>query len=179
MPRRSKGARLWLRKRRGRAAHWVILDHGREIRTGASENDIGAVENALADYIALKRRPVFGEGHPSHVLIADALSEYGDNHARKTRRPDLIGGAIGKLIDFFGGRTVATVTTGSCTAYVRWRTRQTDARAARGGRSIQASTARRELVVLGRHCGGVGRKARSIGPFPYRFRRKPNLGNVT
>jgi hypothetical protein len=60
----------------------------------------------------------------TRVLIADTLSEYGDNHARKTRRPDLIGGAIGKLIDFFGGRTVAAITAASCTAYVRWRTGQ-------------------------------------------------------
>jgi integrase len=165
MPRRSKGARLWLRKRRGRTNHWVILDHGREIRTGSCEGDISAAENALAHYIALKRRPNFGDGHPSRVLIADALSEYGDNHARKTRRPDLIGGAIGKLIDFFGGQTVAAITAASCTAYVRWRTGQTDVRTARGGGSIKASTARRELVVLGaalRWCWKEGKIDRPV-----------------
>jgi hypothetical protein len=37
MPRQSKGARLWLRERRGRVAQWVILDHGREFRTGAEK----------------------------------------------------------------------------------------------------------------------------------------------
>ena len=85
MPRRSKGARLWLRKRHGRPAQWVILDHGREIRTGAGEYDLSAAENALAEYLANKRRPQFGDGHPSHVLIADILADYGDNHGPTTR----------------------------------------------------------------------------------------------
>ena len=149
MPRRNKGARLWLRRRRGRAAIWVILDHGREISTDAGEDDIGAAESALAQYIGLKRRPDFGNGHPAKILIADALAEYGEKHAPTTRRPDLIGAAISKLLDFFGDRTVATVTNSTCSSYVHWRVSQTDARASQTGRPIMASTARRELVVLG------------------------------
>ena len=65
------------------SAQWVILDHGREIRTGAGESDIGAAENALAQYLANKRRPQFGDGHPSHVLIADAWQ----STAKITARP--------------------------------------------------------------------------------------------
>jgi hypothetical protein len=80
MPRGSKGARLWLRKRRGRTAQWVILDHGREFRTGAGKNDFQAAENGLAQYLANKRRPQFADGHPSRVLIADVLADYGENH---------------------------------------------------------------------------------------------------
>ncbi len=149
MPRQSKGARLWLRRRRGRSAQWVILDHGREIRTGASANDIGAAERALEDYIAKKRQPDFGDGNPAKVLVADVLAEYGEQHGPNTKRADLIGGAISKLLDFFGEKTAAEVNSRSCQAYVRWRTQQTDARAKRGGKSIKATTARRELVVLG------------------------------
>ena len=165
MPRRKQPPRLYLRERGGRNAHWVILDRGREIGTGAGKTDIRAAEKALADYIALKRRPDFGDGHPAQVLIADALSEYGEKHARRTRRPDLIGGAIDKLIDFFGGQSVATVTNASCDQYVQWRTAQTDARAARGGTSIKASTARRELVVLSaalRWCWKEGKLDRPV-----------------
>jgi integrase len=148
MPRRSKGARLWLRKRPGRAAQWVILDKGREIRTGASEGDISAAENSLASYIAKKRRPDFGDGHPGHVLIADALADYGELHGPTTSRPDLIGGAINKLVDYFADRTADVVTSAACKDYVRWRIRQKDARAKSGGKPVKASTARRELVVL-------------------------------
>jgi hypothetical protein len=137
MPRRSKGPRLYLRRRHHRTASWVILDHGGEIGTGAGESDIGAAEEALARYIGKKHRPDFGAGHPSQVLIADALSEYGEKHAPTTRRPDLIGGAISKLIDFFGARVVAEVTKTTCKEYVKWRVRQTDARAKKGSQADQ------------------------------------------
>ncbi len=166
MPRRSKGARLWLRKRRGRSSQWVILDRGREIRTSAGEDDLVSAERALADYIALKRQPHFGDGHPSHVLVADVLSEYGENHGRRTRRPDLIGGAMDKLTDFFGGATVASITAASCASYVKWRTSQTDARTAQGGASIKVSTARRELVVLGAALRWCWREGKIDRPVP-------------
>jgi len=165
MPRRSKSARLWLRKRRGRAAQWVILDHGRELRTGAGENDLRAAENALAEHLANKRRPQFGDGHPSNVLIADILADYGENHGPTTDRPDLIGGAINKFIEFFGDQTASAITSATCKKYVQWRVRQFDARAKVRTRSIRPSTAGRELVVLGaalRWCWREGKLDRLV-----------------
>jgi integrase len=165
MPRPSKGARLWLRKRRGRTAEWVILDHGREHRTGASENDLRAAENALAQYLANKRRPQFGDGHPSRVLIADILADYGENHGPTTRRPELIGGAINKLVEFFGDQRASAITSGTCKKYVQWRIRQFDARGKTKKRLIKPSTAGRELVVLGaalRWCWREGKLDRLV-----------------
>jgi len=181
MPRRSKGARLWLRKRPGRATQWVILDRGREIRTGAGESDISAAENTLASYLAEKRRPQFGDGHPGHILIADVLAEYGEVHGPTTRRPDLIGGAITKLLDYFEGRTADAITSASCKDYVRWRTRHVDARAKRGGKPIKASTARRELVVLGaalRWCWKEGKIDRLV-PVALRSESSPRERHLT
>lgn len=82
------------------------------------------------------------------MLIADVLALYGEIHGPKTRRPDLIGGAIGKLTDFFAGRPVAIITAALCNEYVAWRTNQVDARSKKDGNHIKSSTARRELVVL-------------------------------
>jgi len=152
MPRRSKGARLWLRRRRGRKSVWVILDHGREFRTGAGQDDLRAAENTLAEHLANKRRPQFGDGHPAQVLIADVLADYGENHGPTTRRADLIGGAINKMVEFFGDQTVAAITNSACKKYVQWRVRQLDARAKAKKRPIKPSTAGRELVVLGAAC---------------------------
>jgi hypothetical protein len=162
MPRRNKGARLWLRKRRGRVAQWVILDHGREIRTGAGEHDLGTAENALSEYLTNKHRPQFGDGHPSHVLIADVLAEYGEVHGPTTRRPDLIGVAIGKLVDFFGDSTLGSIGGATCNSYVRWRTQQVNARAKKNGKPITEATARRELVVLAAWCWKEGKIDRLI-----------------
>ncbi len=166
MPRRSKGARLWLRKRRGRPSRWVILDGGAEFLTGAGENDISAAEKALAEHIARKRRPGFKNGDPNRVLIADVLAEYGEKHGPTTERPQLIGGAISKLLDFFGDRTVAKVTNATCTEYVRWRTSQTDARARDGLKRVKSSTARRELVVLSAAIRWCWKKGKLDRPIP-------------
>jgi integrase len=141
--------RLYLRRaRHDRAAAWVIKHRGVEISTGAGKDDLAQAQKALAEYLNGRTRPAFGRGHPDQVLIADVLTEYGDKHAPTTRRPDLIGLAIDKLVDFWGGRVVAAVTPASCTEYVAWRTAQRDARAKIPGRKIASSTARRELVVL-------------------------------
>jgi integrase len=148
MPRRHKGARLYLRARSGREPTWVILDSGKEISTGAGDQDIRAAEAALEEYLSSRRHPNFGQGHPASVLIDDILAEYGEKHAPTTRRADLIGIAMGHLLGFFGGRTCAAVTSATCAEYVRWRTAQADRRAKRNGRPVKASTARRELVVL-------------------------------
>jgi integrase len=87
-------------------------------------------------------------GHPARVLIADVLADYGEFHGPSTRRPDLIGGAINRLVDYFGDGPAPTITNASCNGYVRWRIQQVDGQAKKGGRQIKASTARRELVVL-------------------------------
>jgi integrase len=184
-PRPSRSARLWLRRRVGRTGAWVILDHGREIRTGAGENDLRAAENALAEYLANKRRPQFGDGHPSRVLIADVLAEYGEHYGPTTRRADLIGVAIGKLVEFFGDKTLTTITSVTCNAYVRWRIQQVNARAKKHGKPIKESTARRELVVLGaalRWCWKEGKVDRllpiSLPPQPGPRQRHLNRTEV-
>ena len=165
MPRRSKPPRLYLRGRPGREPIWVILDSGKEISTGASEQDIRAAEAALEEYLGAKRHPNFSRGHPASVLIDDVLSEYGDKHGPITRRADLIGIAMDHLLGFFSGRMCASVTSAACSDYVRWRTAQTDARAKRNGRPVKVSTARRELVVLSaalRWCWKEGKLDRPI-----------------
>jgi integrase len=148
MPPRAKPPRLYLRRRSGRGSVWVIRDGGHESSTAAPAADRGAAEKALADYIGRKHRPDFGRGDPHHVKIADVLAEYAEKRGPKTRRGDLIDAAAGKLDEFFGERTVATITAGACDEYVAWRTAQTDARAKSGGRPIKEGSARRELGVL-------------------------------
>lgn len=76
MPRPAQPPRLYLRERKGREARYVILDRGREIGTGFGESDQRCAEEAFGRYLADKHRPDFGDGHPSKVAVADALTYY-------------------------------------------------------------------------------------------------------
>ena len=149
MSAKPKPPRLYLRSRAGRQSKWVILDHGKEIDTGASSDQCGEAEKAFADYLAHKRRKLVGQHHPTAVLIAAALAEYAEERGPAVRRGDTVGAAVQKLLEFFGARPASAVTQATCAEYVRWRTQQRDGRAKQGGRYIKAGTARRELVVLG------------------------------
>jgi hypothetical protein len=100
---------LWLHKRKGRSSQWVILHDGQQIVTGATESERRKAETALADYIALKHKPDFGDGNPSRVLISDALNEYLEKHAPNCKRSDLIAISAELLAECFGGKTVSQI----------------------------------------------------------------------
>src|SRR5262245_3451141 len=80
MPRRRKGARLWLRQRRhdrqGRVvgeARWFIIDDGRQIGTGCAAHQASEAEQKLAEYIAAKYQPTKRERDIEEIPIADVL----------------------------------------------------------------------------------------------------------
>jgi hypothetical protein len=148
MPRRAAPPRLYLRRRPDGANHWIILDRGQQISTGAPEADRRGAETALAEYLGRKYQPEFGDGHPGRVAIADALAAYAEKHGPTTRRADLIAGAVLKLGEFFGGKTVSAITPAACVEYADWRAGQADARAKHAAKLVKPATARRELVVL-------------------------------
>lgn len=147
MPRPAAPPRLYLRDRRGRTAVWVILHNGREISTGAAATNNGKAHAAFADYLGRTHVPQFGSSDPAQILIADVLATYAEQRAPRTRRRDLIAGAIRKLDEFFGERTCATITAAACNDYVDWRTDQASKRSKIGAR-IKPASAGRELVVL-------------------------------
>ena len=142
--------RLKLRSaRKGRRALWIIKDREREISTGCGKSERAKAEIALAEYITKTRRPSFGDGHPTEILIGDCLSVYTDKHGPTIVRPEGLALEVERLAEFWGDKFVAEVTEETCNAYVTWRCEQTDKRATRSiGRSIKPSTAKRELVTL-------------------------------
>ncbi len=97
MPRRAKGARLYLRKRRGREAVWVILDGENEVSTGCGASDRGGAEKALSAYLAKKHKPDWQNSHPAEVAVADVLAYYGANRAPKLAHPELVGYHLGAI----------------------------------------------------------------------------------
>jgi integrase len=116
MPRRAKPPRLYLDPKR---QCWIIRDGPRFIRTGASEQQRGQAEKALAEYIGVKHQP-----EPSATpLIADVLAVYADEVAphRKTARN--VAYHIGNLLKWWGDKAVSDITTKACRAYTATRTK--------------------------------------------------------
>lgn len=139
MPRRGKGARLWLRKRRGRRPVWLIRDGSSQKGTGCAADDVVGAERALAAYIAGKHvRDIRRGGHePDQIPIADVLTIYLTDIVPGLSRPKETKGRIAALDRFFGDRMLSYVTGETCRAYAAQRS--TDAAARRELEDLRAA----------------------------------------
>lgn len=133
MPRPSKGARLYLRKRKNREPVYVIRDDGGvEITTGTECSQ--AAEEALAEYIATKHRPS-GPASADELTVSQALTIYAEDHAPELAAGDRVAYAIDALEPFWGGLTVSAIKGATVRRYL-------------AERGVSASTVRREIGVL-------------------------------
>lgn len=127
MPRRSKGAHLWLRPARrskGRIhanAVWIIIDGTRHVATGCLEPEAQEAEERLAEYIADKYRPARRARDIDAIDVADVLSVYLDDCGGRVADQAKLERCIARLNDFWGGNALADVTSAECRAYVKKR----------------------------------------------------------
>jgi integrase len=126
MPRRSKGARLWLRPARrdktGKVTKrpiWLILDAGRHIATGCAEGEAQRAEQILAAYIAQKYRPERRDRDLEAIDVADVLSIYVDDCGHRQANQERFRRRIARLNEYWGGKALATVTGATCRQYVK------------------------------------------------------------
>lgn len=153
MSRKSKGPRLYLRKGRSTAKgklpdRYVIRDGEVEVGTGYGPDRLDDAEKELAAYIASKWTRPLGDADPARVLVAEVLALYSHEKAG-TLGTDAASmqGFVGKLLEWWGERTLSDVKRSTCREYVEWRTQQT-IRHGTTGRTVSTQTARRELEVL-------------------------------
>ena len=106
MPRPTKGARLVLRKRKGREPVFVIRDAGFEQSTRTEDRKQAEIQ--LGDYIASKNRRS-GPLEARDMTVADCLSIYGEEHAPNVADPARIGYAIDALLSFWSDMACADV----------------------------------------------------------------------
>jgi hypothetical protein len=127
MPRRSKGAHLWLRPEERangklvRRSAWIIIDGGRHFTTGCLAHEIEGAERNLAEHVALKYRPSRKERDIELIDIADVLAIYLDDTASRQASRSKFEGRIGRLNEYWGGKKLAEVTGETCREYVRQR----------------------------------------------------------
>lgn len=161
--RKAKPPRLWFRKDDG---VWVIIDRGRQIRTGCTRDETEHAAIALTKYIGARHKPTLGTRDPNELAIADVLSVYEEfkrprgydpdkprgGAGEACHRHDDLTGRIGNLNTFFGDRNVSAIKGELCRDYVDWRTGidndRNRARSLPRLRAVSTSTARRELEDL-------------------------------
>ena len=136
MPRPKRPPRLWLRKS-GRSHGWIILDGGRQHRTGCSAGDREGAERALARYIASKYQPA-RETELDRLPVPDVINVYLTEHAPHTRSLDFLLATASPIIDWWGKRHLSDIRASTCREYVAWRTAQ----------GVSDQTARHDLKTL-------------------------------
>ncbi len=127
MPRRSKGAHLWLRTARRKDGHvlskavWIIIDGKQHISTGCFENQTREAEKRLADYIADKYRPSRHMRDLEAIDVADVLSVYLDDCGPRVADQPKLERCIARLNNFWGGKMLSEITSAECRAYTKSR----------------------------------------------------------
>jgi integrase len=128
MPRRSKGAHLWLRPERRNSsgtivanATWIILDGGKHIATGCLASETAIAESKLAAYIRAKYKPNRKECDIQLIPVADVLLVYDEFCTGRQRGGPKFDGRIRRLNEFWGARKLSDVTGETCRAYVNAR----------------------------------------------------------
>jgi len=144
MPRSNKGPHLWQPRRGGR---WLIrwFDAGQRRTDPTGTRDRGEAEGCLARFILARQTPghVSGPRDPSQRAVADVLAAYAGERAPTVAYPNAILFAVDRLLDFWGGLTVADVTEQTCRGYADQRRT-----GAAGRRPVTTGTAGNELIVL-------------------------------
>jgi hypothetical protein len=155
--RKTKPPRLYLRGERDGSRSWIILDRGRQIRTGCNAEETERAANALKDYIAARHKPTLGARDPAVVAIGDVLTSYAESKQRKIGDRDLqtrygeLCERLDRLAEWWGDKMLADVKRQACADYVTWRLAQPRRRAKSVEamkKPISAGTARRELEDL-------------------------------
>ncbi len=154
MPRPSKGARLYVKRQKGRQAVYVIRDGAKEVSTGCALEDADGATQALRDYLASHYRPDTGTRSLANVACADVLMLYltdlpADSPSRETIRYH-----CKALSAYWGDKSLSDVKGSTCRQYVSARTMpkssQTTLKNAPSlfARSVAGSTARQELKTF-------------------------------
>lgn len=128
MPRRSKGARLWLRPESRdpatgaivEAATWIIRDGAVFKRTGCSVEQARQAEQALAEYIQGRHEPSRdSDRNPDQIEVADVLNIYVTDVVEKHARPSETKGRIRALAGYWGSKKLSEVNGRTCREYAK------------------------------------------------------------
>jgi integrase len=153
--RKAKPPRLWFRDDEG---CWIILDRGRQIRTGCGRDDTVGAAQALEKYLGTRHKPTLGATDPRFLAIADVITFYEalkrpKSDPRPTAQHDLLVIRLQDLNFFFGDKKVSDIKAQLCRDFVDWSTGAPNENNRAAGiaprtRPVSDQTARRRLEDL-------------------------------
>jgi integrase len=155
--RKAKPPRLWFRED---GETWIILDRGRQIRTGCSRDDVDGAAKALETYIGGRHTTTVGATDPGVLAIADVLTAYEISKRPKDKKDerawaqhDLLLIRLLDLNGFFGDKTVIKLKAQLCRDFVDWSTGTPNGNNRQAGikprkSNVSDQTARRRLEDL-------------------------------
>jgi integrase len=157
MPNHSKGARLYLYRRKGRSPIYVIRDGAREKSTSYGPENVAEANEALKDYLADHFAPDTKERRLNRIVIGEVLMMYmqsiPDNSPSRATR----GYHIQNLARFWGDKTLDQVKGSTCRGYLEARSGKQSGKNERccstglttgSVKSVTPSTVRLELKTL-------------------------------
>jgi integrase len=146
MPRPSKGARLYVKRQKGRLPVYVIRDGPKEISTGCSVDDVDGASQVLRVYLANNYRPNTHERQLSNIGISDVLMLYFRDLPADSPSRETIKYHVKALSGYWGDKSLADVRGSTCREYILLRK---NAKSSSGSlKGVQSSTARQELKSL-------------------------------
>jgi integrase len=128
-------ARLYLKRGKGRAASYIIIDGKSQRGTGCLEGDVECANKALQAYLAETYRPDTTKRDLAAIGCADVMMMYFQDVPANSPSRATIGYHMKALEPFWGDKTLADVKGSTCRAYV-------------AQRPVKARTARHELKAL-------------------------------
>ena len=81
--RKAKPPRLYFRDDEGT---WIIIDRGRQIRTGCGRGETEKAARQLEAYLGTRHKPTVGNRDPAALAIADVITFYEENQAAQKLR---------------------------------------------------------------------------------------------
>lgn len=118
MPRKAKGARLWLRPESAREpSQWIIRDGRFWKSTGCGPDAYGEAERQLAEYIASKHDPAKSGRSLDQIPVADVISLYLDDVVSEQTNPKKGIDRAARLLAFFGECSLAEINKKKCKEY--------------------------------------------------------------
>lgn len=137
MPRKTKEARPYFRRRKGRPTKLVILHNGREYETGIGECSDSEAQEALADYLIQHHTTNTQERDQAKIAVGEVIMFYLEHHAPFTKSGPQIASQAKALLPFWRKKMLNDVKGSTCRDYIKER-----------GRDVTPSTVRREMVTL-------------------------------